>query len=208
MYAKKEIDIWNTEVKTQFHQCVTVRVKKGSEDMNIHVVYRSPNSKKANDDDLAKWIAGMRGSNILIGDFNFLDIDWEAGTAGSKGRDFFEATTEAFFDQLVTEATHVNGNILDLVLSDREGVVTDVTAEGRIGKSDHDIISFKMHVNQAKATGQRVSLNYAKADFNEMRKKMERKDWHEDLKNMNVNETWHCIKAFTAGLIEEHIPKK
>ena len=38
VYAKKEIDIWNTEVKTQFHQCVTVKVKKGSEDVNINAI--------------------------------------------------------------------------------------------------------------------------------------------------------------------------
>ena len=46
VYAKKEVDIWNSEVKTNFHQCLTVKVKKGCEEVNIHVVYRSPNSKK------------------------------------------------------------------------------------------------------------------------------------------------------------------
>ena len=207
VYAKKEIDIWNTEVKTQFHQCVTVKVKKGSEDVNINVIYRSPNSKKANDDDLSKWITEIRGPSLLIGDFNFPDVDWESGIAGSKGRGFFEATSEAFFDQHVSEPTHVNGNILDLILCNRDGMVSEVSNEGRIGKSDHDIVSFKLHVNKIKTADQRVSFNYAKANFEGMREEM-RIDWNEKLAEKNVNEVWHCIKAHITGLIDEYIPKK
>ena len=59
----------------------------------------------------------MTGPNLLMGDFNFPDVDWASGSAGSKGRDFYEATTEAFFEQHVTEPSHASGNILDLVLS-------------------------------------------------------------------------------------------
>ena len=54
VYAKPEIDIWTLDATTPFHQCVTLRVKKGCEEVDVHVVYRSPNSKKENDDDLSK----------------------------------------------------------------------------------------------------------------------------------------------------------
>ena len=38
------------------------------------------------------------------------------------------------------EPTHTSGNILDLVLTDKEGLVSDVKLMGRIGMSDHELI--------------------------------------------------------------------
>ena len=46
--------------------------------------------------------------------------------------------------------THISGNILDLVLCNREGMINDVRAEGRIGKSDHDLVSFMVVVEKKK----------------------------------------------------------
>ena len=131
VYAKPEIDIWMLEANTPFHQQVSLKMKNGCKELSLHVIYRSPNSKKNNDDDLCKWIAEMRGPSVLLGDFNFPDVDWMSGTAGARGREFHEATTEAFFEQGVTEATHSSGNILDLVLSNRDGMVTEVRTDGK-----------------------------------------------------------------------------
>ena len=96
----------------------------------------------------------MQGHNALIGDPNFPDIDWAMGTAGSKGRKFHEATTEMFMEQLVNEATHRSGDTLDLILCDQEILVNEVTTGGRLGKSDHDIIAFKLCVDNQKEPSQ------------------------------------------------------
>ena len=88
----------------------------------------------------------MRGANVLIRDFNFPDIDWANGRSGNKGREFFEVTMEQFMYQLVTEPTHKSGYLLDLVLCNREEMISDVRNECRLGKSDHNLIAFKMTV--------------------------------------------------------------
>ena len=93
VYAKKELNVWQEDVPPDFNQGVTVKVKCGSEDVAVHVIYRSPNSTRINDASLNNWIRSMNGISVLIGDLNYPDIDWLSGTAGSRGREFYEATT-------------------------------------------------------------------------------------------------------------------
>ena len=94
LYAKEDINIWRKDDNHEFNQMMTVQVKCGGEDINIHLTYRSPNSSRENDESLAKVVKDMRGINILFGDFNLPDIDWARGTAGSRGRGFYDATCE------------------------------------------------------------------------------------------------------------------
>ena len=75
IYTKTCINITEIECSTGFNQCASIKMKLGNEEVNLHVIYRSPNSKKTNDDDLSNWVKQMSGTNILIGDFNFPDVD-------------------------------------------------------------------------------------------------------------------------------------
>ena len=207
IYVKKTINAREIEEKTDFNQSASIEIKNGSENVILHVVYRSPNSSKKNDEDLCQWVGKMRGPNVIIGDFNLPDIDWHNDQAGSKGREFFEVTMEQFMEQLVTEPTHKSGNILDLVLCNREDMINDVKNECRIGKSDHDLIMFKMTIVKEKGKDQ-MSLNYGKAQFDEMRTATAEINWKEELMAKNVNEMWHSIKGHVLKLMNEFIPWK
>ena len=160
VYAAEELCVWKGESPKEFNQGVTIKLKYKCEPIKIHVIYRSPNSKRENDDALNKWVNEMIGTNIIIGDLNYPDIDWDGGTAGSRGRGFFEATQNRFMDQHVTEPTHVSGNILDVILCDKEGLIRSVKMEGRIGKSDHDMISFDITIDNIKNEAQNKRPNY------------------------------------------------
>ena len=84
-----------------------MKLKFRCEEVSLHVVYRSPNSIKENDDALCKWFKEMAGINILIGDFNLPDVDWQNGKAGSRGREFLELrwtySTSNTYDSLPTQ---------------------------------------------------------------------------------------------------------
>ena len=166
---RAKLCVWGIERTTDFTQCVSVRIKCGCEDINVHNVYRSPNSTSENDDKLCDWILDMRGINVLIGDFNFPDVDWETGTTGARGRKFYAATKARFMEQYVNGPTHVSGNTLDLILSDREGIVNAVRRVGRLGKSDHEILLFLMRVDEKREREERTWLNYRKAAYEQMR---------------------------------------
>ena len=50
-----------------------------------------------------------------------------------------------------------------------QNMVTEISMEGRIGKSDHDVVVFKMWVNKPKSENLRLLTNYKKAKFDKMR---------------------------------------
>ena len=145
---------------------------------------------------------------MLIGDLNFPDIDWENGIAGSKGRDFYEAATEVFMDQYVNFPTHDSGNILDLVMCNREGMIKEVQAEGRVGKSDHDLVTFELCVGGKRETSKRRTYNYRKADFAAMRKSMAEVNWSDEWEGRDVNGMWVVLKEKIKDLMSKHIPMK
>ena len=208
IYAKNKMNVTAVESSTDFNQCASIRMRLGCEDVNVHVVYRSPNSQKANDDSLCRWVKEMRGTNILIGDFNFPDIDWQNGRSGSRGRDFFNATMEVFMEQYIKESTHENGNILDLVLCNREELIKEVRAEGRIGRSDHDLLSFTIDVGEEKRTGKRQTFNYRRANFAVMRESIAEINWSREWEGHDVNGMWLSIKKHIKDLMAKHIPLK
>ena len=208
VYVKNDVDVVTEEMNTSFNQCASLKIRARCGDVKIHVIYRSPNSTKANDEDLCKWIREMRGENVIIGDLNFPDIDWPTGLSGSRGREFFETTIEMGMEQLVNMPTHRCGNTLDLILCDKENMVTEVQLEGRIGKSDHDMISFEMCVSKTKEIVKRLLPDYRKAKFTEMRESMRKVNWDRELEGKSVNEAWNSIKGHTKSLMSEFVPMK
>ena len=209
VYAKKSLHVWRVENSTNFNQVAAMRMRCGRcVDVNLHVVYRSPNSSVDNDAALCNYIKETRGINILIGDFNFPDVDWTNGKSGSKGRKFYEATTEAFLEQHVEESTHNSGNVLDLILTNKEGLVSNVRMLGRIGMSDHELISFDVNIENKKLSDNPTNLNYRRANISKMRTELEMDDWDKKLNGKNVNDMWNLVKGRLHGLMTKHVPLK
>jgi Endonuclease-reverse transcriptase len=103
----------------------------------MYLVYRPPNSKDMV--GLTDIIRNAGPHSIFIGDFNLPDINWSSGTAGSRGQPFLEATEEKFMSQLVDFPTQVKGNTLGLIITNSQELIDEITPEGRLGKSDHEI---------------------------------------------------------------------
>jgi len=68
-----------------------------------------------------------------MGDFNHPDISWEDHTARySQSRRFLQSVDDNFLMQVVEKPTR-KGALLDLVLTNKEELVEDVKAGGRLG---------------------------------------------------------------------------
>ena len=124
VYARKEINCWRDEEENGFNQSISVRVEveKGIE-LAVHMIYRSPNSTKRNDEELCKWIKKVKGKCLIIGDIN-------KGRSDARGREFYQVCCITFLEQLVKEATHRSGIILDLVLTNQGEKVREVKTGG------------------------------------------------------------------------------
>ena len=65
---------------------------------------------------------------IVVGDFNFPDIDWATFCGSSSiSNKFCDLLFQLNLSQLVTQPTHNHGNILDLVITSDEDIIQDLT---------------------------------------------------------------------------------
>jgi len=79
-----------------------------------------------------------------MGDFNHPDICWKDNTAGHRqASTFLERVEDNFLLQMIEEPTK-RGAILDLVLTNKEGLVGNVKVKGSLGCSGHEMMQFKI----------------------------------------------------------------
>ena len=205
MYVRNELYAWKEECNTTFNQCGAIMVKCKKNDAQIIAVYLSPNSTKNNDDELCEWIRGIRGNFVIIGDFNLPDIRWQSRCAGAKGRRFMETLKDRFMHQHVESETHNSGNVLDLIISNNEESVSDVAVIGKLGKSDHHILTCKFQIKTLRSNMKSQYRDFNRASRDEMRRFMQR-DWEEEMKGMNVNETWSVLKRSLEIATNTYVP--
>jgi len=115
----------------------------------ICVVYFPPNPTVSQIRSLSDHLSEFQQpyNVILLGDFNLPDINWETMCGNCQASDdFCDMTFELNLIQLITCPTHIHGNILDLILTNDEDLITNVSVNApdcsQIS-SDHFSISFK-----------------------------------------------------------------
>jgi len=115
-------------------------------DVIVSVYYRPPDQEEEVDEAFYKQlkVPSQSLALVLMGDFNHLDIRWEDHTARHmQCRRFLQSIDDNFLMQVVEEPTR-KGTLLDLVLSNKEGLAEDVKVGGRLGCSDHEMVNFRI----------------------------------------------------------------
>ena len=133
---------------------------------------------------------------FVAGDFNFPFVDWILGEipTGSSillsdrksATALFHFMDENFLQQLVTEPTRKDRNILDLVLSNNTDMIHSVTVQ-KTEKSDHDLVSCTLlHPEFLPHPAERPpytpetpldDINFAAADWDSIRKALDNVNW-------------------------------
>jgi len=102
---------------------------------------------------------------VLMGDFNHPDGSWEDHTAShTQSRRFLQSIDDNFLMQVVKEPTR-RGALLDLVLTDKEGLVEDVKAGGRLGCSDREVVEFRILCGGSRGISRIKTLDFRRANF-------------------------------------------
>ena len=89
-----------------------------------------------------------------MGDFNFPEIKWESDEASGNEGKFLECIQDLFFTQHVLLSTR-GDNILNLVMSNEEGLVENLTVGEPFGTSDYCVMG---HGNKEIRTITELSL--------------------------------------------------
>ena len=94
------------------------------------LVYIPPRSSNKYFQELFEFLTSFNATDdlVLLGDFNFNDINWESlyGFTPHSAK-FCEIIFDLNLCQLISEPTHIHGNILDLVLTNNPDQLFDLT---------------------------------------------------------------------------------
>ncbi|KAK4816377.1 hypothetical protein QYF61_016281 [Mycteria americana] len=146
-------------------------------------------------------------SLVLVGDFNLPDVCWKYNTAERKqSRRFLERVADHFLTQLVREPTR-EGAPLDLLFTNREGLVSHVMVGGRLGQSDHEMIEFLIRGEAARGVSKTATLDFRRADFGLFRRLVERVPWEAALMGTGVQEGWTFFKEEVLKAQERAVPR-
>ena len=118
-----------------------------------------------------------------------------------------------FLYQHVTQHTRIRGSdkpsLLDLILTNEEGMVSDVQYHAPLGASDHCVISFNFHCYVDESQPKTV-YKYDKGDYAAMSSHLRETGWLEEVSerapDMSVDEMWSCIKYKLTELRDVHVP--
>ena len=127
---------------------------------------------------------------VFMGDFNHPDICWRDNTAGHmQSRRFLECIDDNFLLQVMEEPTR-RGAILDLDLTNKEGLVGNVKLKGSLGCSDHERVEFKILRAARRAHSKLTTMDFRRADVALFRGLLGRVPWDEALEGRGAQESW------------------
>ncbi|GAB0186660.1 hypothetical protein GRJ2_001131300 [Grus japonensis] len=124
-----------------------------------------------------------------MGDFNHPDICWRDNAAERKqSRKFLECVNDNFLLQVIEEPTR-RGAMLDLVLTNKEGLVRNVKLKGTLGCSDHKMVEFKILRAARRANSKLTTLDFRRTDFGLFRDLLGRVPWDKALEERGAQES-------------------
>ena len=159
---------------SEFSEQLWVRIKlQGGDSLTVGCVYRSPSCGEdsiAHFRHLMQMVMVTNPSHLLLaGDFNLGDIDWQnhlsLAPPSHYSHSFLEVVDDYFLHQHVNFPTRFrHGNtarILDLIFTNEEGMVQNLTSAAGLGKSDHVILKFSVvgYSSQTQSAAPKLALN-------------------------------------------------
>jgi len=156
-------------VDEELVESLWVRIKGQAhlDDTVVVVYYRPPDQREEVNEACYKQLKAASQSQalVLMGDFNHPDISWEDHTARNKqSRRSLQSIDDNFLMQVVEEPTR-KGALLDLALTNKEGLVEDVKVGGSLGCSDHKMIELRILCGSSRAISRIKTLDFRRANF-------------------------------------------
>ncbi|TRZ26643.1 hypothetical protein HGM15179_000414 [Zosterops borbonicus] len=210
LYIKKACDTIGIETNEDGVECLWVRIKGKANKVDIirGVCYCPLSQEEEVDNLFYKQLKNVSGSSalVLVGDFNLPDICWELNTAEKRqSRKFLEHMEDNFLLQLVGEPTR-GGTMLDLLFTNRDGLVGDVVVGGQLGHSDHGIIEFLIIGEIRRYINKTFTLDFRRVEFGLFKRLIQKVPWEAALKNKGVLESWACFKTEILRAQEQTVP--
>ena len=112
--------------------------------------------------------------------------------------------------QLINESTHIKGKILDILLTNSEQFIKNITISNTKGlcKADHYTIKFKINLKVGRKKAAKIkAYNFKRANWDILNRDLSNVDWDSIINNRNSDDTWMNFKNTLTQLMDLHIPK-
>ena len=209
VYVKNGLKILTVDNTVDFNQYCRFNVLSDDNkvDFNVTLIYRSPNSKSANNELLYSLLRTSTCNNLIVGDFNYPNIDWSTYSGDSKTKDFLDIIQDRFLTQKIDFPTR-GQNILDLALTDCPERFLNIENLGPIKNSDHDVIMFEIISSRSRSTEQCDLIeDWHNANVNEIKKQL--KSFHQLTdKKLSSDMYYNSFKECVEDCIKKFVPKK
>jgi hypothetical protein len=149
----------------------------------------------------------------ILGDLNFPSIIWNDGlifqshSLSNKERMFDHFLTSFEFKQYVNFPTRQQ-NIIDLVLSNHNSCISDVTSLPPFNNSDHNSIAFKFKF-QTNSTPTSITYNFDRADYDNINLVIYNTNWQALFYHCtSTDQLYNTFCSTIKTIIDEYVPKK
>ena len=181
-------------------ECCGVSIPWGrGEVIKLVLVYRPPETPGSpadggNTGRLCSLLRSLGGRTVVLGDFNLPGIDWTRSWSPSAGeRMVLETMGDMFWEQMVREPTHRQGNTLDLCLTSSLELVAGVEVVAPLGNSDHMGLEVSLVGRAPDVSTKEEVPDWARADLQGMREKLGMVVWEEEFGQLSGAE---CMGKF------------
>ena len=152
-----------------------------------------------------------------MGDFNCKNVKWEemevSGNAGPWSEEVLQLAMVNTMDQWVEESTRYRGeeepSMLDLVFTKKPEPRPTIKYKSPMGKSDHVILEMELQdwvILSYKEDHKNGRLNYAKANFVELRKFFGNINWKALMKGKTVQEKYETFLSKYNEGVQKYVP--
>jgi hypothetical protein len=198
-------------------EIVSCEIKiKGSRNILIQTIYRSPNSTEENNDLINQEIlnSSKEYSKILIlGDFNYPNIEWTDPNNPTpncnNSEKFLETIKQSFLH--VFRPTHMrvlqNPTTIDLIFTTEYNMITNINHLALLGKSHHHILLFDLFLSSKISSAKQTKrFLYSKGDYNNIKNEFKSISL-ESLQHLTGVEAWDWLQNKLTNSINKNIPR-
>ena len=147
---------------------------------------------------------------FIIGDFNLRNVNWETNSSTNNVEQLFlEESFKLGLIQCITAPTHTKGNILDMLLTNSESLLSNVhiLSNCEICKSDHYAITFDLKLKIVRKKPVKIQrFNFKKANWDNLNTELNNVNWISVLDCLEPDIAWLRFKDILNSLLHINIP--
>lgn len=218
IYISDAINATELSFDTQFNEHLWISIPLLNSDLlRIGCIYRSPTANLAASTnslcDLLSEVTTSCSHLLICGDFNYPNINWTNNvgyTSDSYAQQIIDELNDLFLYQHVDKPTRYRQNqipsILDLVISNEEHMINEISYQPGLGLSDHVCLNFNYSCYVEKCNRPISRFNLYRADFDQLSNLLHSVDWEEALKDLDTNSAWKYFSSMFSTFITKCIP--